>query len=486
MAAVIGARRQRLAAIAPPKMSSSAPPGSPAPVGFRRVDASVVIAGASDLPQGQRGGGGGDGDEEGEREEDLPAMFEHWPEEWVVGPHGRVDLRGASSHSSSSSSSLSPPSTLVPLCVDLTRTGVRDDAVSWHQPTHTLLVHSTSHLTTQLNAGSLLDGLAQRRGEAAYLKQGGGSLMLLPPALLSAASLAAGYEAPLHPSTTTTATTTAATTDNSEPPTPSSSSPPPSPAAAHLTANECVTTAFRFAGPLHPSGLPAHTLLGSWTFESVIGPVTSLTFESADAALRTTRQQQTALPTLAEETEPAAKRPRGRPTKAAAAAALEEQLQKQERAASPSVVYESDPACKDPALATLRAIHEATPWIEKCLQSRHYKKPTISGQNRRGGQTEGDDGARELVALCLTLFSEEAKACCLANSVAVPQTWPGATRFATAPLRRYADILAQRQLLSVLRGTQPMSARKVREAMGDIQRASTSKAAREERKRHAP
>ena len=44
---------------------------------------------------------------------------------------------------------------------------------------------------------------------------------------------------------------------------------------------------------------------------------------------------------------------------------------------------------------------------------------------------------------------------------------PHVRRFASAPLRRYVDILAQRQLLAILRGSQPLSPERARAAMGD-------------------
>ena len=50
-----------------------------------------------------------------------------------MGPHGRVDLRA-----------------LTALCIDRTRTGLKDDALCWDPATHTLLVHSTTHLAHAL------------------------------------------------------------------------------------------------------------------------------------------------------------------------------------------------------------------------------------------------------------------------------------------------------------------------------------------------
>lgn len=170
--------------------------------------------------------------------------------------------------------------------MDLTTKGLKDDAFSWHAPTRTLLVHSTSALANAallnpatstgakdsqssgknpLSLGGALDLLARRRGEAAYLP--GGTLLLLPANLLNIASLASGFEAPLLGQ--------GKDQDKKTPPT-----------VGVPTANECLTVAFRFAGGEgDTSGLPAGALVGAWMFESVIGPVQSLTFDSADAAL---------------------------------------------------------------------------------------------------------------------------------------------------------------------------------------------------------
>jgi len=174
------------------------------------------------------------------------------------------------------------------VCVDLTTKGLKDDAFSWHAPTRTLLVHSTAALANAallnpatstgtkdsqssgghnpLSLGGALDLLARRRGEAAYFP--GGTLLLLPANLLNIASLASGFEAPLLGQGKDK-------DDNKK-----------APAVGVPTANECLTVAFRFAGGEgDSSGLPAGALVGAWMFESVIGPVQSLTFDSADAAL---------------------------------------------------------------------------------------------------------------------------------------------------------------------------------------------------------
>ena len=54
------------------------------------------------------------------------------------------------------------------------------------------------------------------------------------------------------------------------------------------------------------------------------------------------------------------------------------------------------------------------------------------------------------VDLALGLYSEEAYQFCKQSRVSAPRIGM-AVRFATAPLRRYADLLAQRQLLAILR-----------------------------------
>ena len=157
--------------------------------------------------------------------------------------------------------------------------------------------------------------------------------MLLPPSLLSASSLAAGFESPTAP-----------------------------------TANECLTVALRFA----PPSASGSGLVGAWLFESVIGPVSSLTFDAADAPLSlapsATSSTTVTSSTTSTSTASSAPQPksRGRPSKAAAASA-----------ATTSAAVSSDStstvsgttAARDPAVAALWAIHAAAPLLREQLAS---------------------------------------------------------------------------------------------------------------------
>ena len=372
------------------------------------------------------------------------------------------------------------------VCVDLTTKGLKDDAFSWHAPTRTLLVHSTAALANAallnpsssssgakdsqngggggnpLSLGGVLDMLARRRGEAAYLP--GGTLLLLPANLLNIASLASGFEAPLLQAK-----------DNSK----------KAPAVGVPTANECLTVAFRFAGGEgDSSGLPAGALVGAWLFESVIGPVQSLTFDSADAALaaaaKSAQTQVTSPPsspasdaaagtTSAEILESYAAEAskmtvaelrtalaaRGLPKTGLKAVLVERWAQAQVAAASSAAVAEGGATgaatlsssssssssrhavetalanaatVRDPSLATIGAVAAAKPWLINTL-SRYYigtqrKKPAVltRGLNElnRGtasGGTSSSGGGSGVVGssassvsldLCLRLFSEEA------------------------------------------------------------------------------
>ena len=372
--------------------------------------------------------------------------------------------------------------------MDLTTKGLKDDAFSWHAPTRTLLVHSTAALANAallnpsssssgakdsqngggggnpLSLGGVLDMLARRRGEAAYLP--GGTLLLLPANLLNIASLASGFEAPLLQAK-----------DNSK----------KAPAVGVPTANECLTVAFRFAGGEgDSSGLPAGALVGAWLFESVIGPVQSLTFDSADAALaaaaKSAQTQVTSPPsspasdaaagtTSAEILESYAAEAskmtvaelrtalaaRGLPKTGLKAVLVERWAQAQVAAASSAAVAEGGATgaatlsssssssssssrhavetalanaatVRDPSLATIGAVAAAKPWLINTL-SRYYigtqrKKPAVltRGLNElnRGtasGGTSSSGGGSGVVGssassvsldLCLRLFSEEA------------------------------------------------------------------------------
>jgi hypothetical protein len=277
-----------------------------------------------------------------------------------------------------------------------------------------------------------LDLLARRRGEAAYLP--GGALLLLPAPLLAAASLAAGFEAPLQVG----------------------------PGAVGVpTANECVTVAFRFAGGENDaSGLPAGALVGAWLFESVVGPVQSLTFDTADAALATAaaaaaRDVADVPPPLpaAVPTDAAAAVPTDAPAAAAAMTVAELRLalaaqglpktglkatlvERWAAAASAAsaaadtaaaaasadaassgpggsggglgvdAALEAAAAARDPAVATLCAVAAAQPWLANAL-SRYYigtqrKKPAVlllrtPGASNGSGYSGGNSGSSGVV-----------------------------------------------------------------------------------------
>jgi len=370
-----------------------------------------------------------------------------------VGPHGRVDLRG--------------DPTLVAVCVDGARKGLKDDALSWHGPSHTLLVHSTAHLAGAVAAamgddrgggdndgggggdnggdnndgagsatsgtrraggtgggtsgGLLLDLVARRRSEACYLPRG--ALLLLPPDLLAAASLAAGFVK--NPSFLAPAAPDAATVAvSAQEGLPLSSSPPP--AAFLPTANECVTVAVRFAGPGHPQGLAPSTVVGVWVFESVIGPVATLSFNMADNMVA-----------------------------AAAAAAGNDD----------GATYLA--SAKDPAARTVAHVCRHVDWLEAAVTARQPPPRTkaqhdraarggVAASSSSGGGSSGSSGSVSMraVDLGLSLFSLEARRAIRRAGLVVPSLGPGARRFATAPLRRYADLVAQRQLTAALRGGQ--------------------------------
>ena len=186
-ASLVYARRRRLAAISLPQDSGV--------TSLRPVDTSCVVAGSSDDPtfaaaadllarvaleeRSQRSTGNPTSESaKTGAEKSAAAVFSTWPSErWAVGSHGKVDLR-----TRSEPSEIRQYTELLPLCIDKTRTGLKDDAISWDEATHTLLVHSTTHLVQCLhgNAGATsrhsaakkrkadvdvdLDAVAARRG----------------------------------------------------------------------------------------------------------------------------------------------------------------------------------------------------------------------------------------------------------------------------------------------------------------------------------
>jgi len=119
-------------------------------------------------------------------------------------------------------------------------------------------------------------------------------------------------------------------------------------------------------------------------------------------------------------------------------------------------------AARDPAVAALWAIHAAAPLLREQLAS--YKG--LAARSGKAKASVSASSSRELVDLALALYSEEAMAVARRVKVYAPRA-PHVRRFASAPLRRYVDILAQRQLLAILRGSQPLSPERARAAMGD-------------------
>ena len=400
---------------------------------MRPVDTSCVVAGSSDDPtfaaaadllarvaleeRSQRSTGNPTSESaKTGAEKSAAAVFSTWPSErWAVGSHGKVDLR-----TRSEPSEIGQYTELLPLCIDKTRTGLKDDAISWDEATHTLLVHSTTHLVQCLhgNAGATsrhsaakkrkadvdvdLDAVAARRGEACYLPDG--ALLLLPAPLLNAASLASGFES------------IADVSEHSD----------SQRNAGVATANECITLAFRF----NPSD---GSLLGSWLFESVIGPVTSITFDVADATLRTS-------------------------------------------ACAPDDEHHvTGSSMLDPSTAkTLKALHEIVPWLEKArnryhghtgVRTKDATKLLPTSPHVPSCNVPSSFSSERIVDLALSLFSEEAYLMTRQRRVTPPRVGR-AVRYATAPLRRYTDLLAQRQLLSLVRPPHlPLSAERVRSAM---------------------
>ena len=452
----IAERRQRLARIPPPPIFHSFGECAKRPrdssCHFRPVDTACVVPGSSDNADFAAATAVLDKvavearmrrqkskrwkkEQEAVVAKAADTVFTVWPTaSWCVRPLGRVDLRGTRETGSTQ--------TLTPLCIDNTRSGLKDDAVCWDPETHTLLVHSTSHLVRALyedrkeplpppraaalvakiptglkpavskeetpaltsrsrersraeirdNQGNCprgcekgdLDAIAERRGEACYLP--GGALLLLPAPLLNAASLASGFEV------------TAARQAQQRP-------------SGLATANECITVAFRF----NPED---GSLMGSWLFESVIGPVTTITFNVADANIFLPSASSSSLSSIA----------------ASATSS----------SSAPSVTSLLNPTTN----TALVALHEALPWMEKA-RARHRKNTASRTKKKTCKSVEAMFSSERIVDAALSLFSEEAFTMIRRRRV-VPPRVGRATRFGTAPLRRYADLLAQRQLLSLV------------------------------------
>ena len=94
------------------------------------------------------------------------------------------------------------------------------------------------------------------------------------------------------------------------------------------------------------------------------------------------------------------------------------------------------------------ALHEALPWMEKA-RARHRKNTASRTKKKTCKSVEAMFSSERIVDAALSLFSEEAFTMIRRRRV-VPPRVGRATRFGTAPLRRYADLLAQRQLLSLV------------------------------------